>query len=245
MEAFSAMSDNDEMTLVFRCPAELMGMLPPPYAALEGLPDWFKAMPQKAFNAVSQSESQTVKRCPPFIDAMTYGFLIPLPCDVTVKDGEFSWEFDLPVNSVDNFTRSPIAFHDPSQVAGTPFHQGDRFAIKFNNFWSIEAPPGYSLLFTHPVNRADLPFTTITGLVDSDRYRDSRVNFPAHWHDMNFNGVLAKGTPVVQCIPVKREQWQARVEALSDEHVASLRQVANAIERETGVYRRQFRAGKR
>lgn len=62
---------------------------------------------------------------------------------------------------------------------------------------------------------------------------------------MNFNGVLAKGTPVVQCIPVKREQWQARVEALSDEHVASLRQVANAIERETGVYRRQFRAGKR
>lgn len=171
MEAFSAMSDNDEMTLVFRCPAELMGMLPPPYAAVEGLPDWFKAMPQKAFNAVSQSESQTVKRCPPFIDAMTYGFLIPLPCDVTVKDGEFSWEFDLPVNSVDNFTRSPIAFHDPSQVAGTPFHQGDRFAIKFNNFWSIEAPPNYSLLITHPVNRTDLPFTTLTGLVDSDLYR--------------------------------------------------------------------------
>src|SRR6476661_5661391 len=88
--------DNEKMTLLFRCPAELAGLLPPPVPAVEGLPDWFKAMPQKAFNAVTQDESQTVKRCPPFIDAMTYGFLIPLPCDVTVKDGEFSWALDLP-----------------------------------------------------------------------------------------------------------------------------------------------------
>ena len=239
------MQDNGEMTLVFRCPPELIGMLPPPIPAVEGLPGWFKALPQKAFNPTTQGESQTVKRCPPFIDAMTYGFLIPLPCDVRVSNGEFSWDFNVPVNAVDNFTRSPIAFHDPSQVAGTPFHEEDRFIVKFNNFWSIEAPPDYSLLFTHPVNRADLPFTTITGLVDGDLYRDSRVNFPAHWHDVNFEGTLPKGTPVVQCIPVKRERWRSRVEPLSEDGIARLREVANAIDREQGVYRREFRAAKR
>jgi hypothetical protein len=238
------MSD-DQMTLIFRCPPELLGLLPPPIPAVQGLPNWFKALPQKAFNAITQSEGQTIKRGPPFIDAMTYGFLIPLPCDVTVADGEFSWDFDIPENGVDNFVRSPISFHDPSQVAGTPFAQEDHFAIKFNNFWSIEAPAGYSLLFTHPVNRPDLPFTTLTGLVDSDLYHESRVNFPAHWHDMNFNGVLPKGTPVVQCIPVKRESWDVQTEAMSPEAMARLHDVANAINREEGVYRHQFRAGKR
>jgi len=239
------MVQDDAMTLVFRCPPELVDILPPPIPAVEGLPDWFKSMPQKAFNTISQSDTETVKRCPPFIDAMTYGFLMPLPCDLRVENGEFSWDFDLPENSVDNFTRSPIAFHDPSQIAGTPFFEEDRFAIKFNNFWSIEAPAGYSLLFTHPANRADLPFTTLTGLVDSDLYHDSRINFPARWHDINFNGVLPKGTPVAQCMPVKRERWCSRVEPLSDDDVARLHEVANAIGREHGIYRRQFRAAKR
>ena len=239
------MDQDDTMTLIFRCPRELMDILPPPTPAVQGLPDWFKALPHSAFNTITQSEGQTVKRCPPFIDAMTYGFLIPLPCDLKVENGEFSWEFNPPVNDIDNFVRSPIAFHDPSQVAGTPFFQEDRFAIKFNNFWSIEAPPGYSILFTHPANRADLPFTTLTGLVDSDRYRDSRVNFPAHWHDINFNGILPKGTPVAQCMPVKRESWQGRVEPMSDDDVARLREMASALDDQLGVYRREFRVGKR
>ena len=161
-----AMDQDRTMKLIFRCPPELAEILPPPVPAVQGLPDWFKALPHTAFNALTQAESQTVKRCPPFIDAMTYGFLIPLPCDLKVENGAFSWDFNVPVNSANNFMRSPIAFHDASQVAGTPYQQGDNFAIKFNNFWTIEAPPGYSLLFTHPVNRADLPFTTLTGLVD-------------------------------------------------------------------------------
>ena len=70
------------MTLTFRCPAELHGLLPPPVPAAHGLPDWFKAMPPQAFNAINDQVGDTVKRCPPFIDAMTSGFLIPLICDV-------------------------------------------------------------------------------------------------------------------------------------------------------------------
>jgi hypothetical protein len=239
------MAQDDEMTLIFRCPPELAAILPPPFPAVQGLPDWFKSAPQKAFNAVLQEESQTVKRCPPFIDAMTYGFLIPLPCDLKVENGEFSWDFDVPLNSVNNAVHSPIAFHDASQAVGTPYHEEDRFLIKFNNFWTIEAPPGYSLLFTHPVNRPELPFTTLTGLVDSDLYRDNRIHFPAHWHDIGFSGVLPKGTPVVQCMPVKREIWAMRVETLSGEEAARVRELSSAIDREPGVYRRQFRAGKR
>lgn len=239
------MDEGNQPTLIFRCPRELDAILPRPVAAVQGLPDWFKDLPQKAFNATMGAEAQTVKKCPPFVDAMTHGFLIPLAMDLEVHDGEFSWNFEVPKGFVSEYSHSPIGFHDPGQVAGTPFFDDDRFIIKFNNFWTIEAPPGYSILFTHPVNRGDLPFTTFTGLVDCDTFHDIPVNFPAYWHDAGFNGLLPKGTPVAQCLPVKRANWASRFETLSTEDTERMRATRDAIGRETDVYRRQFRAQKR
>jgi hypothetical protein len=239
------MEEAGQMDLIFRCPPELDGILPRPVPAVLGLPDWFKTLPQKAFNPTMGEETLTVKKCPPFIDAMTYGFLIPLPMDLTVQEGEFSWQFDVPEGFVSEYSHSPIGFHDPSQAAGTPFFDDDRFIIKFNNFWTIQAPKGYSLLFTHPINRSDLPFTTLTGLVDCDTFYDSPLNFPARWHDPGFSGVLAKGTPIAQCLPVKREGWTARFDALSGEDAARMVEARDAIGGEADVYRRRFRAPKR
>jgi hypothetical protein len=239
------MDQPDQMTLTFRCPPGLETTIPQPIPAVLGLPDWFKALPPKAFNATMGEETQTVKKCPPFIDAMTYGFLIPLAVDLKVQDGEFSWDYEPPRGLASEYPHSPVGFHDPSQVAGTPFFEDDRFIIKFNNFWTIEAPPGYSLLCTHPVNRTDLPFTTLTGLVDCDTFHDTPLNFPARWHDLKFNGVLPKGTPVAQCLPMKRESWAARLATLSAEETARIIKARDAIAREPDVYRREFRAPKR
>ncbi|MDB5548257.1 MAG: hypothetical protein JWP21_1704 [Tardiphaga sp.] len=233
---------DDAKTLIFRCPVELDGLLPVPVAAAMGLPDWIKQMPSQAFNDVNGRVGDTVKRCPPFIDAMTSGFLMGLICDVTIENGAFSWDNDLPPGGTVNFARSPIGFHDASQVGGTPLFQEDRFVVKFHNLWTIEAPLGYSLLFTHPLNRFDLPFTTLTGLVDCDRYIDNWIHFPAHWHDANFSGVLRKGTPVAQCIPVKRDTWQVRTDTFSADDTQRVHDLSSAIYRETGIYRRQFRA---
>src|SRR5580704_12585340 len=239
------MDQPNQMTLVFRCPPGLETILLRPIPAVQGLPEWFKALPAKAFNPTMGKDVETVKKCPPFIDAMTYGFLIPLPIDLKVQDGEFTWDFELPAGFVSEYSHSPVDFHDPSQIAGTPFFDDDRFIVKFNNFWTIEAPPGYSLLFTHPVNRRDLPFTTLTGLVDCDTFNTTPLNFPAHWHDTEFNGVLPKGTPVAQCLPVKRESWTSRFELLSAEDTARIVETREAIAHDTDVYRRQFRAPKR
>src|SRR5262245_26621921 len=217
--------------------------MPRPVPAVRGLPDWFKALPMKAPSQIMGDDIYTMKKCPPVIDAMTYGFLMPLACDLTVENGQFSWERDVP-GGMGNYSRSPIDFHDGSQVAGTPFFDEDRFIIKFNNFWTIELPPGYSLFVTHPVNRADLPFTTVTGLVDSDLYNNSLVHFPARWNDPNFKGVLPKGTPVAQCISVKRENFLEDFGVLSEEAAQKLLSTAGAIAGETGIYRRQFRAPK-
>ena len=140
------------------------------------------------------------------------------------------------------FARSPIGVHEPAQVEGTPLFDPDRFLIKFHNLWTIEAPPGYGLMFVHPFNRFDLPFTTLAGLVDADRYHDLAIHFPAVWRDPDFSGVLERGTPVAQCIPVPREDWTLRTAALSDAAARRAGAVMDSIGREKGVYRRRFRA---
>ena len=235
------MSSN-KMTLKFRCPAELEGRLPPPVPAAQGVPDWLKAMPAMAFSAINQRDEETVKRCPPFIDAMTSGFLLPLICDVRIENGEMIWDNEIPPGGTLDFPRSPIGYHDAGQVTGTPLFESGRLLVKFHNLWTIEAPEGYSVFFTHPVNRFDLPFTTLSGLVDCDDYKHNWIHFPAHWHDTNFTGVLPKGTPVAQCIPVKRESWVAQTSCLTAEETSQVHELRNAIKRQPGLYRHRFRA---
>jgi hypothetical protein len=239
------MDQANATTLTFRCPPGLDKLVPRPIPAVLGLPHWFKTLPMKAFNPSVGGETLTVKKCPPFIDAMTYGFLMPLAVDLEVREGEFSWDFELPEGVAGEYSNSPIDFHDPVQAAGSPYFDDDRFLIKFNNFWSTQTPPGYSLLFTHPINRGDLPFTTLTGLVDCDTFHHSPVHFPARWHNADFNGVLPKGTPVAQCIPVKREPWRAAFEEMSVDDVRRMTETQETTGREHGVYRQQFRATKR
>lgn len=235
--------DEPPLTLTFRCPAELEGLILPPVPAASLLPDWLKAMPPQAINELSFREEDTVKRCPPFVDAMTNGFLMPLICDLRIENGEVSWDNDaLPPGGSLGYVRSPLSFHGSHQVSGTPLFEPDRFLIKFHNLWTIEAPEGYAVLFTHPINRFDLPFTTLTGLVDCDRYRDNWIHFPARWNDPNFSGVLPKGTPVAQCVPVKRGDWAMRTATLTADEAQRVHDLTLAIGRETGVYRRQFRA---
>ena len=105
----------ETLSIIFRCAPEHKDVLPRPIPAVQGLPDWFKTMPQRAFSDTLQVEQMTVKRCPPFIDAMTQGFLIPLATDLRVEDGLFTWESEIPCAKV-RTNCSPLDFHDNTQV---------------------------------------------------------------------------------------------------------------------------------
>jgi hypothetical protein len=100
-------------------------------------------------------------------------------------------------------------------------------------------------LITHPINRLDLPFETLTGMVDADRYRDNFINFPARWRDRDFNGVLPKGTPLAQCVPIKRDEWTARFETIDGQAAERMQELKWTLANERDVYRRNFRAAKR
>jgi len=71
------------------------------------------------------------------------------------------------------------------------------------------------------------------------------VHFPAYWHDVDFNGVLPRGTPFVQCLPVKREGWAAEFATLSADEIKRLNEIQNLLQTEQNVYRRRYRPSMR
>ena len=229
------------MNVIFRCDPALRDKLPRPAPALQALPEWLRTMPGAAFSELHGREVRTVKQCPPFVDAMRHGFVMRLPCDVTVVDGRFSWDWDLPPLASEAHPRSPLSFHVPAQVTGSPMATRQRLLIKFNSFWTIELDAGYSLFATHPVNREDLPFRTLTGLIDSDHFNAVGILFPAAWTDATFEGVLPAGTPVAQCFPVSREGMTLAFEEFSPERVDAYDDVAHALLATPGVYRKNYR----
>ena len=109
-------------------------------------------------------------------------------------------------------------------------------------FWTIELEEGWSLFATHPVNRDDLPFRSLTGLVSADRFTDVGINFPAIWLQPDFQGVLPKGTPVAQCFPVPRVQSTLIFEGLSHERSLAYSKLVKEVMLTPGIYRKRFRA---
>lgn len=223
------------MELIFRRRAAHAG-LPEPVLAASALPEWLRAMPATAESAAAGATVRTLKHCPPLIDAMGAGVLAPLAADVTVAGGVLRWASE--IAPLDGVSPSPIGAHTPEQAVGSPLDPGDGFIVKFMNFWAIEAPPGWSVLVTHPVNRLDLPFRTLTGLVDCDRFALGLVHFPALWTDPRFEGVLPRGTPVAQLVAVPRAQPTLRLAVLSDAETAKQDALRARLAAEPGVYRR-------
>lgn len=220
------------MKVTFSCPPELYDTLPRPELARRMAPDWYKAMPMEQ-PLPEGGVDLTVKHCMPFVDALTHGFLMPLQADITVKDGQFDWDWPQP--------ESPLGFHFPTQAPGVPFVDPDEVVIKAQNYWTIRTEPGWSILFTHPLNRYDLPFRTLSGLVDTDGFDVLPVHFPMVWVDRGFSGKLPAGTPVAQCIPVKRERLDIEARPMDREEHAAAKTLKERVKAERGYYKTHLR----
>ena len=60
------------------------------------------------------------------------------------------------------------------------------------------------------MNRYDLPFYTLSGVVDSDSW--GLPVFFSFFVKRNFIGTIPKGTPVMQFFPFKRDSWEIEID---------------------------------
>ena len=186
----------------------------PPLPAKEFIPDWYKAMPKYAHNE-NKIDTQmaepnfTAKACVPLIDGFTTGFIQATPCDLyfdrnaqddlsIVWPRQFEWE---PVRRPRDFS-AMVGFRHPDGYDPNPFLwiQPSEFGV----------PDGWSVLITHPLNRMDLPFRTMSAVVDSDVFRlRSEITF---YVKTGFTGLMPKGTPMFQIIPFQRVDWESSLQ---------------------------------
>lgn len=197
---------------------------PPQPASSVNIPDWHKNIPKyvngdKKF-IYRQWNNLSAKSCLPLTDAFCSGYVFTLPFDIyTAKNDNglryFSWAYNIP-GIQDPVIMRP--FENKEETTG--WHNIDGYEdLSFNwwPYWSIKTPPGYSCLFTHPINRIDLPFYTIGGVLDTDGWGDAG-NQP-FLIKKDWEGTINAGTPIMQVIPFKRDNWKNTIDKnISDEY---------------------------
>lgn len=234
----------DTPLIEFLCAPDLIGRIPAPERAVRFAPEWFKRLPREmGMNYANGLPALTAKGCLPMTDAFSLGFVIPLPFEVrlTVPEDRYfiqlGWAEGLPFR--------PVEQHHPAQL-GAPAPPFERtMPLKFTNPWRIRVPAGYSVLFTQPLSRPDLPFSCFSGLVDCDRF-DTTVNLPFVWTGEPGEYVLPAGAPIAQVIPLRRDTLiKDGAARASTEH--ELAQQAEASRRKYGepsTYAREWRVKK-
>ena len=187
--------------------------IPSPFPASKGVPPWMKHLTPEA----EREDYQTVKRCIPFLDAMTAGYIIPLPFDLTIAitptGNQLLWKSEEEKDRLSKYTI--VESHDSSQYPGAPFSQFK--VIKFYNPWIIETSPNTSCMFVPPLNRPELPYVPLSGIVDTDQYFNT-VNLPCVFPglDIGHQIELKMGTPMIQVIPFKRQEWKSSTTKLKE-----------------------------
>ncbi len=172
------------------------------------VPDWYKK--QTKFSHGNSDPNMlpaelTFKMCSAFGDAFISGYMIPLPVDIAVKQSEngpiISWSSIAENSGFLQIRDSKLSEHLP-----IPYGYSEKHFLWSTKHY-VKLPKGYSAIFTHPFNRYDLPFMTLTGIIDGE-YVVPKGNVPVFFKD-NFEGIIPAGTPIIQVIPFKTENWIA------------------------------------
>lgn len=226
--------------ITFLCDPKDKGVIAEPVPAKSAMPEWFKRLPPVDKSQVhSKNNGLTVKRCMPFLDALTTGWILPLAATVRLDvsdDGQTvdaGWEID----------RVMVSNHSNFQISGNP--RDRQPPCKFHNYWTIVTPPGWSCLFVPPLNRPNPGFECVAGIVDTDTYQ-SLIHFPFFATTEDGTYTIEKGTPLVQVIPFRRSgtHLEGEVRTETEEEAATREKILRSTQASEGWYRKFARAAR-
>jgi hypothetical protein len=180
-------------------------VLPKPKPSSEYVPQWYKDAKSytdssgKKAPTLDGTPMSTIKRCMPVWDLMTAGYIIETPYDIYVRQTPegpyFQWG-----------EMQAIAFQSMEQFQNHPYSRDINYAVRIVHPWSIKTPKGWSVLICEPQHHEPTAIITANGIVDTDTY-SLPFNMFLKLRDSNFEGIIPAGTPFVQVIPFKRENW--------------------------------------
>ena len=179
-----------------------------PVLAKKVVPDWWKTM--KVQENIRGNKTQTIRSCPAMDDWLKTGWLICAKRDMEVTVSEHG------NHAVTDKTNRD---HSPTHPAGQAGHHFTYLskedsptmgAFKMKAPWNIITPPGYSCLYLDPFLFQNKYFATWQGMIDTDAFNVNMDNSQIIFYPKtNKNFTIKEGTPLVQIIPYRRENWKA------------------------------------
>jgi hypothetical protein len=211
-------------------------VVPPPMPAKNYIPEWYKNIPgfnpkNMQFTDAGRLSNTSVKMCMPFLDSLTTGYIVE-----TWTDIHFSFKKD---KLSFNFPAGPEIIKVRSDKASINL-ESDYYPVEFvwQEQWDVKTPKGWSVIYTHPFNTLDLPFTTCSAIIDSDNYYHTATGQYPFFLKNGFEGLIPAGTPMYQIIPFKRSDWKSKIVEFDEKSIDKRHhQMARKF---YGVYRDNF-----
>lgn len=197
---------------------DVESFLEKPSSAKKEIPSWYKTIKSDyKKNPIFDHEininakfpgnisNTDVKACMPFFDSMTMGYIQKTWCDIYIK------------NNGENIS---YTYASGPQIIGSRdiksinFFKNEFYPFEFfwKSPWIFKTPQKHSVLILNPLNRADLPFFTLSGIIDSDKFYHTKFGNIPFYIKSGFEGLIPSGTPMYQIIPFKRESWSSKAE---------------------------------
>jgi len=185
-----------------------------PEPIIKTIPDWFRKADRFAINPEDNKpwinpqdggKVPTWKACPAIFDIMGTGYTLKTPCDIEfyLDDNKI-----ISVKVLHPMYQDFVSFRFPlPQFHHPEGYYEEHFAWWAD--WAVEVPEGYSVLYSHPFNRFELPFLSTSGIVDNDKVH--LLGTMPFFIRKGWSGVIPAGTPYMQVFPFKRENWESEV----------------------------------
>lgn len=185
-----------------------------PKPIIKTIPEWYRKADRFAVNPHTGEywkspqdggRIPTWKACPSLFDIMGTGYTLLTPCDLEFyydQQGVIDVKISDPMYEMFASRRPPMdQFQHPMGY--------DEHHFAWWADWGLATPDGYSVLYTNPFNRYELPFITTNGIIDTDK--ENLSGMIPFFLVKGWTGILPAGTPYAQIIPFKRENWESEV----------------------------------
>lgn len=183
-----------------------------PEPIIKSIPAWYREADRFAkkpdgeyWIGPDNGKIPTWKACPAIFDIMGTGYSLKTPCDIEFKIGDFG---KLSVKVFDDKYKDFVTKREPMPQFVNPegYHE---VHFAWMPDWAVETPEGYSVLYSQPFNRFELPFLTTSGIIDNDKV--NLMGSMPFFLRKGFEGIIPEGTVYAQMIPFKRDNWEHEV----------------------------------
>jgi len=191
----------------------------PPSPATKFLPNWYKKTPAVIDNDSGLkfgNANTTVKKCMPIFDLMTAGYIISAPCDIFIdatNPERLTWSIP---QTLASFKGDMFATHAREQYSEMPidYSRYHKDLLRIFPLWVVGTQSGYSTMFMQPAYADKTPLLAMQAIVDTDTFiSDGYFSFLV---EKDFKGVIKQGSPLIQLIPFKRNDWKMEIASVEE-----------------------------